>query len=130
MSKIIEKIPNIHSEGKASKEILEFIAEIIKLQNPIITPQSISVLELIVSKMAGTFEKWLNSSEADYFNFCENILDNKGNFKPYLYELNGCTKCYGQVENETVCSVKGLDDIVEEVKYKSNKIMFTFKRVY
>ena len=130
MNQIASKVPLTTGGGKTSEQLLDLIGNIVSLKDESVSSQQNQILSLVHSSMTKTFHTWLESPRFSYFCFCENILDNQDSFKPYLYELNGCMKCYRVVENVITPTPKPIDEIAEETKFVGNKIQFTLKGTY
>lgn len=68
--------------------------------------------------------------EAAYFRFCENQLETAKQFRPYLFELNGCVRCYGDIENSFTPAPRRIDEITEQMRVSGNRLIYQLKMVY
>jgi hypothetical protein len=58
------------------------------------------------------------------------MVDNGKGFKPHLFELNGCVKCYGDIENNITPNQRRLEEITEENRVSGNRMVFRLKMTY
>lgn len=85
---------------------------------------------MVVETSKKTFVSMASHQDFLYYRFCENQLETAKNFRPYLFELNGCIRCYGDIENNFTPTARRLDEITEQVRVSNNRICFHLKMVY
>lgn len=58
------------------------------------------------------------------------LTSSTSSFNPCLFELNGCIKCYGDVENTMTTNLRKIDEITEDLMVNSNRMTYRLKMQY
>ena len=88
------------------------------------------LFELLAATTKKTFTYLTSHPSSVFFRFCENQLETAKSFRPYLFELNGCVRCYGDIENSFSPTSRRIDEITEQVRVSGNRLIYHLKMVY
>lgn len=58
------------------------------------------------------------------------LTNSTATFNPCLFELNGCIKCYGDVENAMTPTHRKMEEITEDLRVSNNKITYRLRMLY
>lgn len=99
MAELAARIKDMNCVGKTSEQIIGLVKNIIAEKCEATKEEQIALLELISGLTKVCLSKLIENPSFHFYKFCEDMVDNGRTFKPYLFELNGCVKCYGDIEN-------------------------------
>ena len=130
LTELASRIQTTSCTGKASEQIIGLLRDILELKCRDTCPEQTQLFDLLVATTKKTFTYLTSHADAAYFRFCENQLEIAKSFRPYLFELNGCVRCYGDIENSFTPTPRRIEEITEQLRVSGNRLIFHFKMVY
>lgn len=97
LTELAARIKNMNCVGRASEQIVGLVKNIIAEKCENTKQEQIAILNLVSELTKTCLTKLIENPNFNFYKFCEDMIDSGRTFKPHLFELNGCVKCYGDI---------------------------------